>query len=154
MGLHDRAREALRCADAERTASRLGDAYRMDQRCRATTRSGQPCRARHFREGWCRFHDPALDEARARDRRAGGHAKANDRRARKELERAGLSPGELDGLLSSSMRRVAAGEMEPPVATALGSLARALIAVREAHDVTARLDALETTLSQRKGVQR
>lgn len=126
----------------------------MDRGCKATTTSGVPCAAQHFRDGWCRWHHPQLAEQRTRERREGGLAKATERRARKELERAGLSPGELDGLLSSAMRRVAAGEMEPPVATALGTLARALIAVRGHQRIEDRIDALEAQFDAQKATQR
>lgn len=121
----------------------------MDTHCTATTKAGTPCAATHYRDGWCRWHHPELADQRDRARRAGGHAKSNRARARKQLETSKLTPRELDGLLCSTMVNVATGKTRPGVGAALGTLARAVIAVREHLDVEERLAALEAELGRR-----
>jgi len=57
-----------------------------------------------------------------------------------------MTPAELGGVLSDVLIRTIAGELEPGVANAAANISRALIAVREATEIEARLDALEEAL--------
>jgi len=54
-----------------------------------------------------------------------------------------MTPAELNGVLSDTLRRTLAGGIEPGVANAAASLSRAMIAVREATETEERLEALE-----------
>lgn len=123
----------------------------MDTKCRSLNKAGEPCSAAHYKDGWCHRHHPDLEAQRQAERRAGGKAKANTERARKELTDAVMTLEEVDGLLCLSIIRVATGQMAPGVGAALGSLARSIIAVRDAGELTDRLDRLEVAVHGRQG---
>ncbi len=55
-----------------------------------------------------------------------------------------MSPIEIQGLLSVTLRGVIAGRIEPGVANAAANLGRAIVAVREATTTEDRLAELET----------
>ncbi len=104
-----------------------------------------------WKDGYCRWHHPDLEERRAAERREGGRARANARRARKELQQSAMTLKEIDGLLCRSMVQVARGDMSPGVASALGTLARSVIAVRDAGEITERLERVEAAIIEREG---
>jgi hypothetical protein len=113
----------------------------MVDRCTATNKDGSPCSAQAVRGTLCRWHDPALAAERAAWRAKGGANKSNKARARKAAE--GVSPPELQGLLSLVLRGVIAGRFTPGQATAAAALARAIVSVREATVIEERLAELE-----------
>ena len=115
----------------------------MPGRCPATNRDGAPCSGQADASGWCRWHDPARAEERRRNAVNGGKAKSNRSRARKQVIGLAMTPAELSGVLSDTLRRTLAGELEPGVANAAANISRALLAVREATEVEDRLAALE-----------
>lgn len=117
----------------------------MPRQCKATTVTGQPCSAtpRPGRD-WCRWHDPALQEQRRAERAAGGRARSNDARARRQLRQARMDPAEIEGLLCDALHKVTAGEMAPGILHALAAGARAIMQVRQAGEIEERLTALET----------
>ena len=116
----------------------------MEQMCIAITKEGRPCSAGPVRpSGYCYWHDPALFEQRRTDRQRGGAARSNVARARKQIAGAVLEPADLQGLLGATLRGVIAGRLEPGIGNAAANIARALIAIREATDLEARLTALE-----------
>ncbi len=116
----------------------------MDARCSATNKNGSPCSAGPVRDdGYCYWHSPDLAGQRLVDRQRGGAARSNKERARKRIAATVLSPGDLEGLLGDALRSVLSGQLEPGVGTAAASIARTLIAVREATEVEQRLTALE-----------
>jgi len=124
----------------------------MVARCTAQTKDGRPCSAQAWRNGLCRWHAPELAEERRAWRAKGGARRSNKARARKGLAGEALMMPEVSGLLSRAMRKVEAGTMEPGVATAMATLARALVATVEAGDVEERLAELEERLGiHRKG---
>lgn len=123
----------------------------MDTKCRSLNKAGDPCSAAHYKDGWCRWHHPDLEAQRQAERRAGGKAKANTSRARKELSASIMDMDAIDGLLCLVIVRVAAGDISPGVGTALASLARSIIAVRDAGEIAERLDRLEGAVHGRQG---
>ncbi len=116
----------------------------MEQMCIATTKEGRPCSAGPVRpSGYCYWHDPALLEQRLTDRQRGGAARSNAARAKRQLPDAVLTPAEMQGFIGLALRGVLAGRIEPGVANAVATLARAAVAVREATEIETRLAALE-----------
>ncbi len=118
----------------------------MHNRCTAQTKDGRPCSALAWKGDRCRWHAPELSEQRATWQAQGGAARSNRARAKRELERAAMTLGELDGLLCLSARQVFAGKMAPGQATALAALARAVTSVRETGELADRLAELEQRL--------
>jgi len=117
----------------------------MDAKCSATNKNGSPCSAGPVREdGYCYWHSPDLADQRRTDRQRGGAARSNVARAKRQLPDAVLTPAELQGFIGLALRGVLAGRIEPGVANAVATLARAAVAVREATEVEERLTALET----------
>ncbi len=123
----------------------------MVGKCKATNAAGAPCSATPARpSGWCWFHDPELTAERDAGRRKGGQERSNQARARKRLPENVMSPIEIQGLLSVTLRGVIAGRIEPGVANAAANLGRAIVAVREATITEERL----TELEARAGITR
>ena len=117
----------------------------MDGKCTATNKNGTACRAAAWRDQLCRWHHPALEEARTEGRRKGGLGKSNAARAKKQLA---LSSDDLLASLSRAMIRVEAGVLAPGPANALGSLARAMNEIRKTAEFERRI----TELEQRAGI--
>ena len=115
----------------------------MDTKCSAANKDGSPCNARPWREGLCRWHHPDSQATIAAGRRKGGQAKSNKARARKAIPD-GLSNDELGRWLSLAFRKVLTGGMEPGVATAAATVAKAILTVNEAGV----LERFEERLSQ------
>ncbi len=115
----------------------------MDTTCRELNRSGGPCGAQHYRDGWCRWHHPSLEAQRQAERAAGGQARSNRNRARKQLADAVMTIEDMDAFLCASMVKVAAGRMEPNVGSAVAGIARTVVTIRTASDLERRLEALE-----------
>jgi len=59
-----------------------------------------------------------------------------------------LSMTQVGGLLSRTLTKLETGEMQPGVATAMASVAKALVSIRDAGDLEERLSELE----QRSGI--
>ena len=116
----------------------------MATSCLGKNREGGPCGA-YVPEGreWCQFHDPALAEDRKKWSAKGGKNRSNRARARKETENDTLSPKDLQGVLSRTVRRLESGQAEPGVANAIANVAKALAALQDSVSVDARLTALE-----------
>ena len=115
----------------------------MDMKCKAPNRAGGPCGAQHYRDGWCRWHHPELGAQRAAERAAGGQARSNKVRARKQLAEAVLTINDLDGLLCRALVQVAAGKMEPGVGSSMAGIAKTVVAIRQASELERRLEELE-----------
>ncbi len=123
----------------------------MDAKCTARNRAGEPCGAQAWRDGLCRWHHLGLEVERATWRRTGGEQRSNKQRARRQLPDAVLTPAELQGFIGLALRGVIAGEIEPGVANAVATLARAAVVVREATELEDRLAALEATADGQDG---
>lgn len=98
------------------------------------------CRAAAGPSGYCFGHDPALAAARARGRRAGGQGRSAGRRLRKAV------PPDLKDVLARLIEALEGcheGGLEPRVATAMASLAGAIVRVYEVGELALRVQKLE-----------
>ena len=108
----------------------------VTQRCTSTRRDGLPCTAQAGTSGYCIGHDPGALDAR----RKGGHATSRAERAGKLLP-ARLQP--MVSLLEDALGEVHRGELDPRAASAMASLAGALVRAMTAGELEERLRALE-----------
>lgn len=115
----------------------------MDKTCKSPNRAGGPCGAQHYRDGWCRWHHPDLEAKRQAERAAGGTARSNKARARKQLADALMTTNDLDGLLCSALVKVAGGRLDPGVGTAMATIARTITTIRTTGELERRLEELE-----------
>ena len=106
------------------------------QHCVSDRRDGAPCTAQAGASGYCIGHDPGAVEAR----RKGGHATSRAERAGKLLP-ARLQP--VISLLENALGEVHRGELDPRAASAMASLAGALVRTITAGELEERLRALE-----------
>ncbi len=119
------------------------------RRCSGQNKDESPCSAAvQPGRAYCVWHDPARADDRARWQVEGGRARSNRARARKHLQET-RDLREVDALLCASLTSVLAGRITPGVGTAAASIARAIVAVRTAHDLEARLAAIEAHLERR-----
>ena len=108
----------------------------VTQRCASTRQDGAPCTAQAGTSGYCIGHDSGAVEAR----RKGGHATSRAERAGKLLP-ARLQP--MVSLLEDALGDVHRGELDPRAASAMASLAGALVRTITAGELEERLRALE-----------
>jgi len=108
----------------------------VTQRCTSLRRDGAPCTAQAGTSGYCIGHDLGAQEAR----RKGGHATSRAERAGKLLP-ARLQP--VVSLLEDALGEVHRGELDPRAASAMASLAGALVRTITAGELEERLRALE-----------
>lgn len=108
----------------------------VTQRCTSTRRDGEPCTAQAGTLGYCIGHDPGALEAR----RKGGRATSRAERAAKLLPTR-LQP--MVSLLENALGEVHRGELDPRAASAMASLAGALVRTITAGELEERLRALE-----------
>ena len=106
------------------------------QHCVSTRRDRAPFTAQAGASGYCIGHDPGAMEAR----RKGGHAKSRAERTAKLLP-ARLQPKV--SLLEDALGGVHRGELDPRAASAMASLAGALVRAMTAGELEERLRALE-----------
>ena len=106
------------------------------QHCVSTRREGAPCTAQAGASGYCIGHDPGAQEAH----RKGGHATRGTERAG-ELLPARLQP--VVSILEGALGEVHRGELDPRAASAMASLAGALVRAITAGELEERLRALE-----------
>lgn len=113
-------------------------------KCEGTNREGGPCSATpQTGKAWCVWHDPSLVDQRRQWNQDAGRAKSNRARAKKRLLTSGMTLDEVDGALGVAIRGVLTGNLSPGIGTAVATLAKAVVAVRTAHDLETRLEALE-----------
>lgn len=109
--------------------------------CAATRKNGLACSATPLPGSrFCFAHDPARAEQRDAARKRGGHNRSNVARLR------GLMPARLEpvfNLLESALTEVHAGSLAPARATAMASVARALIDVYQAGELEDRVRRIE-----------
>ncbi len=128
----------------------LKEVVSVDRRCNGTNSAGGPCSAKPVRpDGFCYWHSPALEAERQENRRKGGSARSNVARARRKYAGEAMTMREVQGLLSTALREVLAGETEPGIGAAAATLGRAIAAVAQVGDLEERLAELE----QRAGVE-
>ena len=114
----------------------LSNAKEMPQRCPAIRKDGKPCQAQSNSSGFCVGHSPAAQDARRR----GGAATSRASRAGKLLP-SRLRP--VVALLEKALGEVHEGKLDPRVATAMASLAGALVRVYQSGEMEERLRVLE-----------
>ncbi len=118
---------------------------RQTEQCKATTAAGTPCSAQPVQpSGWCYWHDPTLAADRAEARRKGGANKSNRVRAKKALPADPMTALELESWLGIVFRKLITGSLEPGVATAAASVAKAMVVVKEAGAVDALAEEVAT----------
>ena len=108
----------------------------ITQHCVSTRQDGAPCTAQAGASGYCIGHDPGAQDAR----RKGGQATSRAERAAKLLP-ARLQP--MVSLLEDALGEVHRGELDPRAASAMASLAGALVRTITAGELEERLRALE-----------
>ncbi len=99
--------------------------------CPAPTKSGKPCQGRPRDSGYCFAHDPATKEEREAARVKGGQKSSRAARLEK------LLPSRLRptfDMLEAAMKEVHEGRLDPRQATAMASLAGAMVKVIKAGE--------------------
>lgn len=110
--------------------------------CSATRRDGQPCTAPVLRPDTsvCFAHDASLQAERSEARRRGGRAKGNAARLKRVMP-ANLAP--VFDQLAEVLVELHTGELDPRVAQAMASVAKAMVSVLTAGEMEERLRRLE-----------
>ncbi len=119
--------------------------------CSATRRDGLPCRGIAYKGGFCMAHDPALANKRREAARLGGKGKARIARLGK------LVPPRLIAVydhLEEALGQVHKGELSPQQATAMASLAGAMVRVLTSGELEERVRRLEERQPQARGNNR
>ena len=126
-------------------------------RCKGQNKDGTPCTAyKTTGRAFCPWHDPERAEEREGWRRKGGVSSSKRSRARKSI-------GDLRNLvvvqstLLQTLEDLKNGTVEPAIATAMATVARALVAVAGVNSAVAFEEQLEsmarqiTELQERRG---
>jgi hypothetical protein len=122
----------------------MAEAYRSDpKRCTGTRRDGTPCAAAVMGPGTlCYAHDPTRATERDQARRKGGTNSASAARLDRLLP-ATLRP--MIGSLLDALEEVHAGTLDPRQASAMASLAGAIVRAYSVGVLEDRVAALEGT---------
>jgi len=121
----------------------------MAAKCSATTRRGIPCGSPPLPgSALCWLHDPNVAEQRREASRKGGKARSNAARAKKALPAEIMTDAELLSWLGVMLKRVMAGATTPAIGNSVATIAKAMVAVRQASELEDRLAELE----QRAGI--
>ncbi len=105
--------------------------------CSAPTKSGKPCRGRPAESGYCFAHDPATKDKREAARVKGGENSSHAARLEK------LLPSRLRPTfdrLEAAMKEVYEGRLDPRRATAMASVAGAMVKIIKAGEEEASTD--------------
>jgi len=119
----------------------------MVDRCPSLTRDGKACAATP-RPGsaYCPWHDPSLSKRRSEWSARGGSHRSNKARAAKTLPTELMSTDELASWLTVVFRRLITGQIEPGVATASATVAKAIADIQRGAQIEERLAELEALL--------
>ena len=119
----------------------------MVAKCSGTNLDGTPCSARP-RPGalWCVWHDPETKSQRAEWSKRGGSARSNKARAAKTLPTELMDADEIAAWLTVCLKRVIAGQMDPPVGTAAANIARTIVEISKAALAEERIIEIERQL--------
>lgn len=101
-------------------------------RCKAGSKEGRECGGHPRESGFCFAHDPSLESTRESARVKGGENSSRAVRLEKLMPRR-LRP--LFDLLERAMQELYEGKLEPRRATAMASLAGAMVKVLEAGEL-------------------
>lgn len=118
----------------------------MVSKCSGITKQGKPCRGVPVHGSqWCMTHHPDLQERQSENRRRGGEARSNARRAIRQWTEFGKELGneDLPAIIKSSMYAVKIGELEPAQAQAIAALARTANQLTADLELEARIAELE-----------
>ncbi len=99
--------------------------------CSASTKTGKPCRGRPAESGYCFAHDPAMKDKREAARVKGGENSSHAARLEK------LLPSHLRPTfdrLEAAMKEVYEGSLDPRRATAMASVAGAMVKIIKAGE--------------------
>lgn len=111
------------------------------QHCRAKRKDGKPCKAQALpSDRYCWAHSPTLAEARLAARKKGGHGSSKQSRLGK------LMPPRLVPIfakLETALDEVHDGTLEPRAASAMASLAGAIVRVLTSGELEERVRKLE-----------
>ena len=118
------------------------------KRCLALRKDGQPCTAIAVRDNYCFGHAPDLEAKRREARRRGGANTSRVARAKRLLP-ARLRP--VAELLEKALGEVHDGNLDPRVASAMASLAGALVRVVSSGELEERVRQLEEQLPSQNG---
>lgn len=122
------------------------------KKCTSARADGQPCKAKALPgEAVCWAHHPGMAERRREGQRRGGQMKGNLRRAARQWAAAGqvIENDDLPAMLRAAMLDLRIGRIEPAVATALATLAKASVAITVDIDLEKRIEALEADAASR-----
>lgn len=112
--------------------------------CRGTRTDGEPCGSQIVSEsGYCFAHDDTKAEERTQARRRGGHASSAISRTRR------LAPTALRDTytsLEAALSEVHDGGLSPARASAMASVARAMVFVLQSGELEERVRAIEEGL--------
>lgn len=116
------------------------------RQCKAVNRHGTPCRATPLRERpYCLRHDPELAKQRDAWNLKGGQNRSNAVRAEKRMP--GTLRETLD-MLYRTLEGLESGAVPASRATAIASVARAVVAVFEMGEMELRLSEIEKQLAE------
>lgn len=118
------------------------------QLCVGVRKDGQPCHAPATSGDYCPSHDPALRERMAEARRQGGKNRSRSARAER-LVPSHLKP--VYGLLAKALVEVYESALDPRQATALASLAGAMVKVLTSGELEERVRMLEAAAPRSRG---
>ncbi|MFC1950981.1 hypothetical protein ACFLXN_01050 [Chloroflexota bacterium] len=108
--------------------------------CKANRADGRPCQARAIKKGFCFAHSPELADKAREARILGGKNKAKSKRLEKMMPTR-LSP--ILETLEDTMTEVRGGRLAPKTATAMATLANAIVRVLTAGELEQRVRDLE-----------
>lgn len=115
-------------------------------KCSGITKAGKPCRGVPVHGSqWCMSHNPDMQSQQSENRRRGGEARSNARRAIRQWAEFGKELGneDLPSIIKSSMYAVKIGELEPAQAQAIAALARTANQLTADLELEARIQELE-----------
>ncbi len=114
--------------------------------CRGMRADGEECRSVVVaRSGWCFTHDPNKADERNEARRRGGAGSSNVARLRRHLGPSQL--GSIFTRLEEALEELHTGRLSPNRASAMASVARAMVTVLQAGELEERIQAIEERLS-------
>ncbi len=122
---------------------------RRQEKCSAPTQSGEPCKSFAVSSrGLCVSHDPEYQARKQEGSRRGGEAKANARRAARAWAATGeqVRQEDLPAILRACLLDVRLGKIEPAVAGAIATLAKASVSLSAELELEARISALEASV--------
>ena len=123
----------------------------MVARCAGTNRDGTPCSASPRPSStWCVWHDPATKGKRSEWSKRGGQARSNKARAAKALPTELMSNDEIAAWLTIQFRKLITGQIEPGIATASATVAKAIAEIQRGAQIEERIAQIEALLDTGK----